>query len=86
MITTEETQNKFCPFSSLAALIPISAGQYTSTGWYCRGDVCMMWRWEMGLFCLDKGRFLVRGESAAEPRSEIRPTNRGYCGLAGRPQ
>jgi hypothetical protein len=49
----------------------------------CIGATCMAWRWEMEFDPADKP---ADGSVTAFVLRARAPTNRGYCGLAGKPE
>jgi hypothetical protein len=80
ILTEDEAKTKACckimPHKENGTLMTVA----------CLASGCMAWRWIPGMFCFDKGRFLAPGESAQEGHYEMRPTDKGYCGLAGWPE
>ena len=70
MLTEEEAKTKWCPTQLLA-----------SSPGYCAGSRCMAWQW-VWEDDFDAPPVMVGDGTARTPRKR----NRGFCGLAGRPE
>ena len=85
MMTEDEAKGKWCPFArvasapggSLATFATVNRGGAGSRDEVsCLGSACMAWRNEFGIK-VDEETGLIW--------ADLKPTGRGYCGLAGKP-
>jgi hypothetical protein len=91
MKTESEAYGCWCPMVRVTQIADgtfyTNQGDGSQTGPYlrttCIGATCMAWRWEMELDPAHKPA--DDSVTALVLRARI-PTNRGYCGLAGRPE
>ena len=100
MLTEAEAKTKWCPFARtierspdgvtrsrnrVATIVNDAEGTITDVysagllGCACIASACMAWRWEME-------RYTPEGSDPLATRKPKRPTQRGFCGLAGVPE
>lgn len=95
--TEAEAKSKWCPFARTAngledavAVNRVFAKSEPDKDCYCLGSGCMAWRWGSKRNPNWKpGNMYTMGGLPTHPEDEpptyITDTERGYCGLAGRP-
>ena len=97
MMTEDEAKTKWCPFSRVSNAnhggdacnrwdSSGGAKNYGPAGSNCIASACMAWRSEGAMAWLKSGNRPLRSDEIARSDDiEGRPSNRGHCGLAGRP-
>ena len=90
LLTEQEAKKKKCPYRHATGREANGTHCPTYSIWTsfydCYASGCMAWRQETRTWIISEARFAVEDDSVSQGDDEIRNTELGYCGLAGRPE